>query len=132
MRLPLRSWKDTLSSLGLKWGRKPQRRKRRSAQLSVEPLEARQLLAAYTWSGATGGSWGDITKWSGGAVPGINDTATISGLNAGASITLDGGRQIGGLTIASNNSQTNVIAQGTGSGGLRVGTGGITTSGNQS
>ncbi|MCE9554457.1 MAG: autotransporter-associated beta strand repeat-containing protein [Planctomycetes bacterium] len=146
MRLPFLSWISDLGSQCLDWLAKLQprddsrRRGRRLARLAFESLEMRQMFAAYTWSGAaSGGSWVGTNAWKiTGSTPAIygtpagGDTVTISGLNAGASITLDGGRQIGGLTIASNNSQTNVIAQGTGSGGLRVGTGGITTSGNQS
>ena len=50
MRLPLRSWTSTLSSLGFKWCERkpsrPKRHQRQTARLAVEALESRQLLAS--------------------------------------------------------------------------------------
>ncbi len=67
MRMPMRSWRRTLSKLGLRWanpsepdGRKRQRRMQRD--MRFETLERREMLTATTWwdetyDGDVGGSY---------------------------------------------------------------------------
>ncbi|MCE9553836.1 MAG: hypothetical protein K8T91_10750 [Planctomycetes bacterium] len=65
MRLPLQSWKETLSTLGLRWVQKPQPRKRRrdGVRLSIEPLEQRQMLSANVLDDADT-DYAEIGSWS--------------------------------------------------------------------
>lgn len=73
MRLPVRSWNNTLKKLGLRWATKDevkQRKQRESQRLSFETLEPKQLLAlsyeiapVVDWGQATEGSEGIVASW---------------------------------------------------------------------
>ncbi len=58
----------------------------------VEGLEDRRLLATITWSttnAPTGGDWNNGQNWTGGNVPGPQDTAVIKGLTGSGIVSLN-------------------------------------------
>src|SRR5256885_13571268 len=63
-----------------------------------------------TWINRNGGSWGDLTNWQGGFVPGadtdIADFSTLD-LTKDATVTLDAQRTVGGLVFGDTNPSNN-------------------------
>ncbi len=65
------------------------------------------------WALATGGTWNLAGNWSNGVPDQISATANLgAALGAAGTVTLDGGRTVGGLTFSNANSYT--VASGTG------------------
>lgn len=47
--------------------------------IALSPAPAKLWAIIYTWTGPDGGSWTEASNWNRGAVPGVNDSAKISG-----------------------------------------------------
>jgi fibronectin-binding autotransporter adhesin len=73
---------------------------RRGADVLVEHLESRQLLATLSWDGGpsgTGTDWADPMNWVGDVVPGPSDDALI-GAFAGPAIQINGAATVRSVT----------------------------------
>src|SRR5262249_22641481 len=92
---------------------------RRLAILSAASVGLTSGLARAadgTWSGTTGGSWGDSANWIAGSIPNAtSDTAFFSTNGASQTITLDALRSIKALQF--NASASGALTFNTGSGG---------------
>ena len=83
--------------------------------LTIEPLEIRQLLTAVTWTGAADGtSWGVAGNWNTDTVPGASDQVTIN-LSGNPTITFSGGSSVASLTCSDTLSITGGTLEVTGS-----------------
>jgi autotransporter-associated beta strand protein len=68
------------------------------------------------WTATTGGDWGDANNWNNGVPQRAGDTATFAGSigSASATVSLNGNREISGLTFNNPQGGDYTIAQGSG------------------
>ncbi len=67
--------------------------------------------ASQTWTGATDGSWGVTTNWSGDAIPGSTDTATFDNSSANiTSIALGANRILRDIRITDTTGDVTIVA----------------------